>query len=132
MYRQAAEQVSAISGRAGRLLEDAEADALAYLDFPYTHHLKLRTNNVQERANEEIRRRVKVISAFPSEASMMRLVGAVLLDVNDEWSDMKFLDAEGLGDVRRRRGDIEPPSPELVEKAKAYVLAAMEEKRRAA
>ena len=133
MYRQAAEQVSALSGRAGRLLEDAEADALAYLDFPYTHHLKLRTNNVQERANEEIRRRVKVISAFPSEASMMRLVGAVLLDVNDEWSDMmKFLDAEGLGDVRRRRGDPEPPSPELVEKARAYVLAAMEEKRRAA
>ena len=52
---------SARSRHAGELLEDTEADVLAYLDFPYEHHIRLRTDNVQERANEEIKRRTKAI-----------------------------------------------------------------------
>ena len=51
MYRRAIDEFAVRSNRAGELLEDAEADALAYLDFPYEHHVRLRTNNVQERAN---------------------------------------------------------------------------------
>ena len=54
--RRAVEEVSAIDPRAGRLLEDAREDALAYLSFPAEHHLKIRTNNVQERVNHEIKR----------------------------------------------------------------------------
>ncbi len=48
------------------MLEETEADALAYLDFPYEHHVRLRTNSVQERANREPRRRSRVVQVFPS------------------------------------------------------------------
>lgn len=132
MYRRAVEEFSARSERAGELLEDAEANALAYLDFPFEHHIRLRTNNVQERANGEIKRRTKVIGVFPSEASLIRLVGSVLIDVNEEWLEMSFIDAESLGRVERRREGPEPFKPEVAEKAKALVLAAIAEKRKAA
>lgn len=131
MYRQACERVSALSARAGALLEDAEEDALAYLGFPAEHHLKLRTNNVQERANEEIRRRVKIMAAFPSEEAMTRLVGAVLIDVNEEWMSMSFIDGSSLRDLRVERGGGEIPDS-VVAAARARIQAAIEEKRRAA
>jgi transposase-like protein len=127
-YRQAAERISQIKARAGELLEDAEADALAYLDFPYEHHVRLRTNNVQERANEEIKRRTKVVGVFPSVGSMMRLVGSVLIDVNEEWLEMNFIDAASLKDVRRSEADRRPIPPDVMEKARICVAAAIEEK----
>lgn len=130
-YRRAAEVVGGLSGRAGELLEDAEADALAYLDFPYEHHVRLRTNNVQERANEEIKRRTKVVGVFPSVESMMRLVGSVLIDVNEEWLSMGFIDAASLKDVRRAEPDEGPIPAEVLEKARVIVAAAVEAKRAA-
>lgn len=130
-YRAAAEAVGAMSPAAGRLLEDAEADALAYLDFPAEHHLKLRTNNVQERANEEIRRRVKVLSVFPSPKSMMRLVGAVLIDVNEEWLSARFIDGASLAE-RPRPAAAPAPVPEAkAARARMLVEQAMEERRAA-
>ena len=133
-YRVATQRIAEIKPRAGELLEDAEADALAYLDFPYEHHVRLRTNNVQERANEEIKRRTKVVGVFPSVESMLRLVGSVLIDVNEEWLEMGFIDAASLKDVCRSEG--EPPAipADVLEKARIYVMAAIEEKlgRRAA
>lgn len=60
------------------MLEEAEPDALAYLDFPPSHRKRLRTNNVQERANREIKRRSSVVQVFRSESSLLRLVGAVM------------------------------------------------------
>ena len=131
-YRRACEEVSKMSARAGELLEDAEADALAYLDFPYEHHIRLRTNNVQERANEEIKRRTKVVSVFPSVESMERLVGSVLIDVNEEWLGMNFIDASSLKGLERPAVEPGEPSPEVVERARLIVLAAIEERRRAA
>lgn len=131
MYRRAVDEFAVRSNRAGELLEDAEADALAYLDFPYEHHVRLRTNNVQERANEEIKRRTKVIGVFPSVESLKRLVGSVLIDVNEEWLEMNFIDADSLKGVERRE-EPGPLRPETIEKAEALVLAAIEEKREAA
>lgn len=52
--------------KAARVLEEAEPDALAYLDFPKSHWRRLRTNNVQERTNRETRRRSRVVQVFPS------------------------------------------------------------------
>lgn len=127
-YRQAAERIAQLKARAGELLEDAEADALAYLDFPYEHHVRLRTNNVQDRANEEIKRRTKVVGVFPSAESMMRLVGSVLIDVNEEWLGASFIDAASLKDVRRSERDEEPIPEDVVELARIRVAAAIEEK----
>lgn len=127
-YRQAAARIAEIKPRAGELLEDAEADALAYLDFPYEHHVRLRTNNVQERANEEIKRRARVVGVFPSVGSMMRLVGSVLIDVNEEWLEMNFIDAASLKDVARAEPDRAPIPPDVLELARLRVMAAVEEK----
>ena len=127
-YRQATGIIAGLKPHAGELLEDAEADALAYLDFPYEHHVRLRTNNVQERANEEIKRRTKVVGVFPSAESMMRLVGSVLVDVNEEWLEMNFIDAASLKGVRRSECDPGPIPDDVVEKARIYVMAAIEEK----
>ena len=132
MYRKAIDVFSARSRHAGELLEDAETDVLAYLDFPYTHHIRLRTNNVQERANEEIKRRTKAIGVFPSVESLKRLVGSVLIDVNEEWLEMSFIDADSLKDVRRNRGSMGPSKPEIIKKAETLILAAIEAKRKAA
>lgn len=127
-YRHAAGVVAGLKPRAGELLEDAEADALAYLDFPYEHHVRLRTNNVQERANEEIKRRTKVVGIFPSTASMMRLVGSVLVDVNEEWMGARFIDASSLkGVARSGAGRAEIPE-DVLEKARVCVDAAVAEK----
>lgn len=127
-YRQAAQRIGRIRPRAGELLEDAEADALAYLDFPYAHHLRLRTNNVQERANEEIKRRTKTVGVFPSVEAMMRLVGSVLVDVNEEWLGMRFMDAASLGDVSRAEPDPSPIPADVAELARARISAAIEDR----
>jgi transposase-like protein len=130
-YRRACEVIGGISARAGELLEDAEADALAYLDFPHEHHVRLRTNNVQERANEEIKRRTKVVGVFPSAESLMRLVGSVLVDVNEEWMLGRFMDASSLVGLERDTSEPEPPSAEVVELARTRIAAAIEERRAA-
>ena len=67
------------------LLEGARADALQYLSLPREHWGRVRTNNVQERANREIKRRYRSVQAFPSRESLLRLVGAVMLEEEDGW-----------------------------------------------
>lgn len=75
-YRAAIDAVGAMSARAGAFLEEAEADALAYPDFPAGHRGRIRDNNVQERMNREIKCRSRVVQVFPSAESMLRLAGA--------------------------------------------------------
>ena len=127
-YRVAARRIAEMRPRAGELLEDAEADALAYLDFPCEHHIRLRTNNVQERANAEIKRRTKVVGVFPSVESMMRLVGSVLIDVNEEWLGRGFIDASSLEGIRRAECGFDPVPDDVLERARARIAAAIEEK----
>lgn len=67
------------------LLEGAEADALQYLSLPREHWPKVRTDNVQERANREIKRRYRSVQSFPSRESLLRLVGAVMLEEDEAW-----------------------------------------------
>ena len=62
----ATEQIERFCPKAAELLEEAEADALGYLDFPCEHHVSLRTKNVQERTDRELKRRSRVIQVFPS------------------------------------------------------------------
>ena len=85
-YHAAIDAISSFSQAAAGLLEDAECDALAYLAFPAGHRRRIRTNNVQERANREIKRRTRAVQVFPSVESMIRLVGAVLAECDEDWS----------------------------------------------
>lgn len=95
-YDEAVRQVGAIDRRAGELLEDAREDALAHLAFPAEHWVRLRTNNVQERANCEIKRRTRAVHIFPSRESLLRLVGAVLIDINETWEHGRFMTAPAM------------------------------------
>lgn len=123
-YRQATERIARPEPRAGELLEDAEANALAYLDFPHGHHIRLRTNNVQERASEETRRRAKVINVFPSVESMMRLVGSVLIDVNEGWLGTSLVDATSPEGAARSQEEPQPISDDVTGRARICVMTA--------
>ena len=71
--------------KVARLLEDAEADLLAFYGFPAEHWSKLRSTNPLERVNREIGRRSDVVGIFPNDAALLRLAGMLLLEQNDEW-----------------------------------------------
>jgi transposase-like protein len=64
----------------------AEDDVLAYKSFPRDHWPKIHSTNPLERLNKEIKRRTNVVGIFPNEAAITRLVGALMLEQNDEWA----------------------------------------------
>ena len=66
-------------------MDGAEADVIAFMAFPKAHWQKLHSTNPLERLNKEVKRRADVVGIFPNEASITRLVGAILLEQNDEW-----------------------------------------------
>lgn len=84
LHRLACGEIAGICPRAAGLLEDAEADALAYLDLPYAHHRRIRTIDVQERANRELERRSRVVQVFPSGESPIRMLGAVFAEMDED------------------------------------------------
>ena len=90
-YHAAIDAIAGFSGEAAELLEDAEPDALAYLGFPAEHRRRIRTNNVQERTNREIKRRTRAVQVFPSAESMIRLVGAVMAEADEDWSTRRCM-----------------------------------------
>lgn len=95
-YHAAIDAIGEMSAAAAGILEEAEPDALAYLDFPAEHRKRLRTNNVQERANREIKRRSKAVQVFPSAESMIRLVGAVCCEMDEDWSSRKYIAGDAM------------------------------------
>ena len=79
-------------------LEEAFDDALAVMALPEKYRKRLRTTNMQERLNEEIRRRERVIRIFPNDESAWRLIGALLAEQNEQWQERRYLNMDEFND----------------------------------
>jgi putative transposase len=85
-WRRVADQLRPKVPKLATLMDEAETDVLACMSFPAPHRAKLHSTNPLERLNGEIKRRTEVVGIFPNEAAIIRLVGAILLEQNDEWA----------------------------------------------
>jgi putative transposase len=79
------DQLTRAFPKIGPLMDEAKTEVLAFTAFPRAHWLKIWSANPLERVNKQLKRRARVVGIFPNPASVIRLMGAVLADVHDEW-----------------------------------------------
>ena len=92
-----ADQLRGKFAKIGDLMDRAEHEVLAYMDFPRAHWLQIHSTNPLERLNAEIKRRTNVVGIFPNDKAITRLVGAMLLEQSDEWAlQRRYMQLEGL------------------------------------
>ena len=85
-WRRVADQLRPKLPKLAAFMDEAESDVLAHMSFPPEHWSKLHSTNGLERLNGEIKRRTEVVGIFPNDEAIVRLVGAILLEQNDEWA----------------------------------------------
>ena len=107
-WDQVADQLTASFPKIGPLMAGAKAEVLAFAAFPRAHWQKIWSTNPLERINKEIKRRSRVVGIFPNEASAIRLVGAILADLHDEWqaSDRRHLSEDSMSQLYPERDTI--------------------------
>jgi transposase-like protein len=107
---------------AAAMLAEAKADVTAFTSFPVGHWKKIWSTNPLERVNKEIKRRTDVVGIFPNEAAVLRLAGAVLLEVHDEWAitERRYLSEGSMARLDPARDD---ELTKEVERAKTVLLA---------
>jgi len=91
--------------KAAGLMHEAKEDVLAFRHFPKDHWRKIWSTNLLERVNEEIKRRTRVVGIFPNDASITRLVGAVLLEQHEHWQleGRRMFSAESMATIPELR-----------------------------
>ena len=96
-WRSVADQLRAKFPKLATLMDDSEADVLAYMGFPKAHRVQIHSTNPLEMLNAEIKRRTDVVGIFPNDAAIIRLAGTLLLEQSDEWAlQRRYMQLEGL------------------------------------
>jgi putative transposase len=109
VWRQVADQLRPRWSKLAALMDESEHDVLAYMGFPAQHRAKLHSTNPLERLNKEVKRRADVVGIFPGEASIVRLIGAVLLEQNDEWQlQHRYMQVEAMAELVAPAAEAEP------------------------
>jgi putative transposase len=114
VWRQVADQLRPRWPKLSALMDESEHDVLAYTGFPAQHRAKLHSTNPLERLNKEVKRRADVVGIFPGEASIVRLIGAVLLEANDEWQlRHRYMQVEAMAELMPPliEGEVAPATP---------------------
>ena len=112
-HRRIVEQLEQRFPDAAALLEQAGPDLLAFTSFPKEHWRQLWSNNSLERLNKEIRRRTDVVGIFPDRAAIVRLVGALLAEQNDEWAvaSRRYMSVESIAKALADPEPVEAADP---------------------
>ena len=100
------------------MLTDSTEDLLAFTGFPHAHWRKIWSTNPLERLNAEIKRRTRVVGIFPNDASIARLVTAVVVEAHDEWavSERRYLSEESMAKLNQPAPEVtiaDPPNQEV-------------------
>ncbi len=101
LLEQTLEQFTKKAPRAMSILETGFEDAMTVLQLPEKYRKKLRSTNVLERLNEEVRRRERVIRIFPNRESLIRLVGAYVMEIDEKWASRRYMDMDEYMDWRK-------------------------------
>jgi len=100
--RQAAQKYAQRAPKLSAWMEANVAESFTVFAFPETHRRRLRTSNLMERVSKELKRRTRVATLFPNEASLLRLVSAVLMEISEEWETEKtYLRMDNLSSPER-------------------------------
>ncbi|MBF0615070.1 MAG: IS256 family transposase [Magnetococcales bacterium] len=113
-WRTVADSLRGKFKEAAKLMDDAEEDVLAFMGFPDKLRRQIHSTNTIERLNREIKRRTDVVGIFPNEDAILRLAGAVLMEINDDWAvSRRYMSIDAIAEAMNFADE----NPQQLEKA---------------